>query len=375
MKIAINTLAIIPGKVGGTEIFLVNLIKNLVRIDKENRYLILVTKNNKRIFSNYPENVELLEFNFNNNSRVIRIFFEQVILPSKLKKEKVGLFIAPNNTGLIYCPCKILLIVHDLIYFIYPKYYSFLRRNYLQKFVKYSCKKANKIVAVSQSTKNDIVRYTGVKESKIKLIYEGVELKRFANIKKEEAKQFIIKEYGIKDYIFSPTSLYPHKNNHILIRAFAELKKQKKIPHKLIITGGDPFKRAGWLKDLIRNYNLENEVFYLGRIFDKHIPLFYRAADLTVYLSSYEGFGLPVLEAMASGCPVLSSNRGSLPEIVGEAGIVVDPTNIEQITHRMYELLTNKTLRKEYVIKGLIRAKQFSWKNCANEFIKLYKTI
>ena len=375
MKIAINTLSIIPGKVGGTEIFLVNLLENLLRIDNKNEYLLIVSSNNKKAFNFNYQNVSFLELRFNNNSRAKRVFFEQFYLPIKIKKKNVDLFIAPGNTGLVRCPCKQLLIVHDLIFFVYPKHFSFIKRTYLHKFVKYSCKVASRIVTMSKNTKNDIVKYIKANEDKINVIYEGVDFEKFSRIKRDEAKDFIRRKYNIKNYVYSPTSLYPHKNNDLVIEAFTKLKKEKKVPQKLIITGIDPYKKMNWLKDVIAKYEMENEVFYLGRVPGQHLPYLYSGADAVAYLSSYEGFGLPVLEAMAAGCPVLSSNRSSLPEVVGDAGVLVDPFNIEEVTNKMYELLTNENLRKEYIAKGLARAKQFSWENVARRFIKIYGNL
>ena len=375
MNIAINTLSIVPGKVGGTETFLVNLVKNLLNIDRENRYLLIVSRSNKRIFNFNSENVEYLEFGFDNNSRIKRVFFEQFILHKKLKKKAVDSLIVPGNTGLIRCPCKQLLIVHDLIYFIYPKYYPLIKRIYLHKLVRYSCRKADRIATISQNTKSDIIKYTGVSEGKIDVIYEGVDFERFSKIKKDEAKEFIQRQYGIQGYIYSPTSLYPHKNNDLLVKTFAKLKNEKKIQQKLIITGIDPYKRTNWLEGIITKYRMENEIFYLGRVPDKYLPYLYKGADLMVYLSSYEGFGLPILEAMASECPVLSSNRSSLPEVVGDAGILVDPFNIEEVANKMHKLLTNEILRERFINKGLIRAKQFSWKDVAKRLIKIYNHL
>jgi len=375
MNIAINTLSIVPGKVGGTETFLVNLVKNLLNIDRENRYLLIVSRSNKRIFNFNSENVEYLEFGFDNNSRIKRVFFEQFILHKKLKKKAVDSLIVPGNTGLIRCPSKQLLIVHDLIYFIYPKYYPLIKRIYLHKLVRYSCRKADRIATISQNTKSDIIKYTGVSEGKIDVIYEGVDFERFSKIKKDEAKEFIQRQYGIQGYIYSPTSLYPHKNNDLLVKTFAKLKNEKKIQQKLIITGIDPYKRTNWLEGIITKYRMENEIFYLGRVPDKYLPYLYKGADLMVYLSSYEGFGLPILEAMASECPVLSSNRSSLPEVVGDAGILVDPFNIEEVANKMHKLLTNEILRERFINKGLIRAKQFSWKDVAKRLIKIYNHL
>ena len=264
MRIGINLLFLRPGKVGGSETFSVNLVKNLLKIDRENRYLLIVTRNNKRIFRFNSENVEYLEFGFDNESRLKRISFEQFILPRKLNERKVDLFIALGNTGLIRCPCKQLLIVHDLIYFVYPKYYPLIKRIYLHKLVKYSCRKADRIATMSHNTKNDIIKYTGVNKDKIDVIYEGVDFERFSKIRKDEAKEFIKREYGIQSYIYSPTSLYPHKNNDLLVKAFAKLKNEKKIQQKLIITGIDPYKRINWLKEIIAKHGMENEIFYLG---------------------------------------------------------------------------------------------------------------
>lgn len=375
MRIGVNTLFMIPGKVGGSEIFVMNLLRHLLKVDKKNKYLFIVCRNNKTVFNINSKNVEYLEFNFDNSSRSKRLFFEQIILPQKLKEKKIDLLIAPGNTGLIQCPCKQLLIVHDLIYFVYPKYYSLIKRIYLQNLVRYSCKKANRIAAVSQNTKKDIVKYIKAKEDKINVIYEGVDFEKFSKFKKEEAKKFIQKQYGVQEYVYSPTSLYPHKNNDLLIEAFAKLKKEKKISQKLLITGNDPYKKIDWLKGIIAKYGMENEAFYLGRVPAEHLPFLYSGADITVYLSKYEGFGLPVLEAMAAGCPALSSNRSSLPEVVGKAGVLVDPFNIESVVNKMNKLLTNDSLRKECIEKGLVRAKQFSWENVAQRLIKVYNSL
>ena len=375
MYIAINLLFLRHSKVGGSETFVVNLVKNLLKIDKENKYLFIVSQNNERILIVNSENVEYLKLNFDNNSRIKRVFFEQFILPQKLKERKIDLLIAPGNTGLIRCPCRQLLIVHDLIYFVYPGYYSLAKRIYLQNLVKYSCRKADRVIAVSQNTKKDIIKYTKTEKDKINVIYEGVNFERFSSYKKEEAKNFIQKQYGVQNYVYSPTSLYPHKNNDLLVKVFAKIKKEKKIPQKLLITGIDPYRKANWLKNIIVKYGMENEIFYLGKVPVKHLPYLYSGADLTIYLSSYEGFGLPILEAMAASCPVLSSNNSSLSEVVGGAGILVNPFDTEEVVNKMHELLINESLKKECIEKGLARAKKFSWEKAAQRLIKIYSNL
>lgn len=375
MKIAINTLSVIPDKVGGSETFLVNLLQALFKLDKKNDYTLIVCRNNKGIFDSDFDNVKQLEMDFDNNSRLKRLFFEQIVLPRKIKEMGIDLLISPANTGLLYCPCKTLLIIHDLIYFVFPHYFPLIKRVYLQSLVKYSCWKAGRIAAVSQSTKEDVIKYVMVEGNKIDVIYEGVNFERFSEVSKKDARNFVEKHYGSKRYIISLTSLYPHKNNEFLIRAFAKLKKEKGVPQKLFIVGIDPYNKISQLKATIASYGMKGEILYLGRVFSNELSFLYKGADMSVYLSEYEGFGLPILEAMASGCPVLSSNKSSLPEVVGDAGILVDPSDINSVVDKMGKLLGDNNLREQYIEKGLVRAREFSWENVGRRLVKLYNLI
>ena len=376
MKIAINTLSIKPNQMGGTETFLTNLIKNLINLDPNVDFFLIVSKNNQSTFPFNSKNIRFKLINFDNTSQIKRIFIEQTLLPIWLKKEKIDCLIAPGNTGLLYSPCKVIVIVHDIIFCVYPESYSTLRRLYLQKFVKFSCTKADKVVTMSNNTKRDIGRYIGINMGKIGVIFEGVDFEYFSAKSKDDRNQKILTTYGLKEkYIYSPTSLYPHKNHEVLIKAFARLKKEKKIPHKLVITGFDPLKKEDELRDLIERFNVQNEVLYLGAIPYEHIPILYSEASLTAYLSLYEGFGLPVLEAMASGCPVICSSCSSLPEVVGNAGILVDPFDVNEIASKMHDLLTNEELKAKYVKRGLNRAREFSWESSAKKLIDVYNEL
>lgn len=376
MKIAINTLSIKPNQMGGTEIFLTNLIKNLINLDQNVEFFLIVSKNNQSTFPFNSKNVRFKLINFDNTSQIKRIFIEQMLLPIWLRKEKIDCLIAPGNTGLLYSPCKVIVIVHDVIFCVYPESYSRLRKLYLQNFIKFSCKKADKVVTMSNNTKRDIGRYLDINMGKVGVIFEGVDFEYFFTKSKAATSHQILRSNGIEGkYIYSPTSLYPHKNNEILIKAFARLKRERGIPHKLVITGFDPLNKENELRDLIKHYGVQEDVLYLGAIPNEHIPAMYGGADLTSYLSLYEGFGLPVLEAMVSGSPVICSNRSSLPEIVRDAGVLVDPLDINEITAKMYDLLTNKDLREGYVKRGLNRAKQFSWKNSAKRLIETYNEV
>ena len=376
MKIAINLLSTVPNQIGGVETFLVNLVQSLLKTDVENEFLLLVCENNKSIFNFEVNNSKQITCNVDNNSRVKRVLYEQIVLPFILKQHNIDLLIAPGNTGLIFRNCKILVIVYDLISFVIPEIFPLTKRLYIHNFVKYSCKNADKILTSSANTKKDIVKYTGVDENKIDIIYGGVDNKKFCGHSKESALNFLSEKYGISgQYIYSPTSFYKHKNNDILLKAFAELKKTKAIKHKLIITGFDPYNEFGKFQQLAEDYNVADDVFFLKVIPFEHIPFLYSGADLTVYLSRYEGFGLPLLEAMASKCPVLSSNQSCLPEVIGDAGLLVNPYNTNEIVEKMFELLNNENLRKEYIEKGLSRVQEFTWENVARRLIQTYRKM
>jgi len=373
MKIAITTLGVAPGLWGGGETFLVNLINKLVDIDRENKLLLIVSRSNEKLFPAAGGNIEHLRYNFDNSSRTLRVLFEQFVLPWSLWRKKVDLLIAPCYTGLIYSPCPVVLIVLDFVYFVYPKSVPLAHRVFYRKFVPYSCRKASKVAVISSKTKDDAIRYTGIDEDKIKVIYCGVDYEFFANPAQDIAEPDILKQYGIdRSYIFTPTSLYEHNKDDSLIKAFAKLKEKYKVPHKLVITGFDPANRLNLLKHLIHELGLDDEVLYLGRVPKKHMPLLYSKADITVWLSVYAGFGLPIVEAMAAGCPVLSSDQSCLPEVVGDGGVLVNPFDIQGIVDKMHLLLTDKELRKACIEKGRLRAKHFSWDKVAQNLIDIY---
>jgi glycosyltransferase involved in cell wall biosynthesis len=237
----------------------------------------------------------------------------------------------------------------------------------------YSCRTAWQLAAVSENTKRDIIKYLGINDRKIHVIYEGVTTEEFNNLKKDDVLDIIRKKYGLTErYVYCPTSLHPHKNIDLLVNYFAKLKEEKGIPHKLVITGVDPFRKEGYLRNSIVACHMEKEILYLGHVSRGIVNFLFKCADMVVCLSSYEGFGLPVIEAMAAGCPVLSSNRASLSEVVGESGVLVDPFDERSVINAMFKLLTDDKERSIFINKGFNRAKYFSWYFVASNLIKIY---
>jgi glycosyltransferase involved in cell wall biosynthesis len=226
------------------------------------------------------------------------------------------------------------------------------------------------IISISHHTKYDMLKHFKIPEDKIKVIHLAAN-ECYKPLKEDEIYK-INEKYSLNHpYILYVGGLEPKKNIPTLLKAFYKLKKHD-VNHKLVITGEKRWNYKS-IFETIDKLNLQKEVIFTGYIPDEDLPALYNAADLFVYPSLYEGFGLPPLEAMACGTPVITSNTSSLPEVVGDAGIMVNPYDIDELTNKMYKVLTNEGLTEELSKKGLERAKLFSWKKCAEETLNTYK--
>jgi glycosyltransferase involved in cell wall biosynthesis len=269
--------------------------------------------------------------------------------------------------------------VHDIIPFITRHDKEINLFNRFEKFLDYlsmqGLKKAKRIITDSEYSKKTLIKYLDYPEERIDVIYLGIDHDKFKVIKNSRQK---LEKYGIENECINVLyvgSEMPRKNLQTLIKAFYKLKK--KIPNARLIKLGEhqaPEARER-LKTLIKKLGLQNDVVFTGYVPEEDLPLFYTAADLFVQPSLYEGFGLPVLEAMACGTSVVSSNATSLPEVVGNAGIMVDPIDVDGFVKAMYEVLTNDGLRENIIKKGLERAKMFTWKKTAEETLKVYEKM
>lgn len=237
-----------------------------------------------------------------------------------------------------------------------------------------SCRRADRVIAVSNHTKKDIVKLFGVSESRIDVIYHGVG-EDFKRLDSDVCREYMAKRFGVADdYLLCLGQFKPRKNVRGLIRAFHRLKRRPGgIHHKLVLAGEE-----GWMENdvvrLIRELGLSEDTMILGYVPQSDLPLLYNAASLFVYPSFYEGFGLPILEAMACGVPVVCSNATSLPEVAGDAAIQVDPHDLSALAGAIRAVLTRPCLREELVQKGLVRARAFSWQDTARKTLQVYQT-
>ena len=242
------------------------------------------------------------------------------------------------------------------------------------KIFHYFKKKASLIIAVSENTKIDVMKYLNVPEKKIRVIYHGVE-KEFQKIEDGEYLKHRLRGIGIDyPYIFYLGTLEPRKNVERLIEAFIQLKKRNQINEKLVISG-----IKGWghqsIFDKVASSGIEKEIIFTGFVPNEFLPFLYNGASAFVYPSLYEGFGLPVLEAMACGVPVVTSNVSSLPEVAGDAAILLNPYSVDELADGIWRILSDEDLRNSCITKGIERAKSFTWERCAMETLKAFNEV
>lgn len=350
--------------------YIKHLIENLAQIDKRNEYVIF-------LLDKEYDKFKLPAKNF----RKVKVFShwyswrEQVILPFEFLKERADLMHFPHFNSPVFYFGKSIVTIHDITPFFFPghKMNSRLRKNAFRFVFNSSIKKASVVIAVSGSTKNDIVKHFGLKSDKIEVIYEGVD----ENFKILPNRGKIIEKLNARYNIQKPFIFYTgvwrnHKNITGLIRAFAMLKKELGGKYQLVLGGKeDPFYPE--VKKTIRDLKLEKDIICPGFIPAGELCQFYNICSLFVIPSFYEGFGLVGLEAFACGAPVVSSGITSLPEVLGKAALYFDPRNTDQMASVMSEALKNTETQGRMIQDGFKQAQKYSWRRMAEETLKIYQ--
>ncbi|MFZ6034987.1 MAG: glycosyltransferase family 4 protein [Patescibacteria group bacterium] len=294
--------------------------------------------------------------------------WSQIFLPLKLYSQKdIDVFFSPAHYLPRFCPVPSVVTIHDLSYLFFPE--DFLKKDLyqLKTWTRYSVNAAKAIVAVSETTKRDIVKNYGVPSSKVNVIHNGYEKKHLLS----ESKLRLLE--SDHPYILYVGTLQPRKNINTLIEAFYKF-KHLYPDFKLVIAG-----KKGWLYekifDLVTDLGLEDDVYFTDYISDNQLIFLYKNAFCYVMPSLYEGFGIPPLEAMSMGCPVISSITSSLPEISGDAALYFDPKSPFDLVEKLKKLKETPELRKSLIKKGYHRIKQFSWETCASETLDVIKNL
>ena len=299
-----------------------------------------------------------------------RIVWEQLIQPVQLLRARVDLLHSMAFVQPVVLPCPGVVTIYDLSFFLFPESFESGRRMYLKWGTAYSARQARRVVAISESTKRDIVRLLGVPDGKVDVVACGVD-EDFRPVEESRVLDELRKKRNLPpQMLLFVGTIEPRKNLVTLLEAYSVL-KARVDPPPLVIVGP-----KGWRNEEVlaraEKLQLVDDVLFPGYIPRDELPLWYNAAEVFVYPSLYEGFGLPPLEAMACGTPVVVSDTSALPEVVGDAGLLVEPSDAEGMALAMQRALTDRDLRRTLRKNGLERARRYTWRRAAQDTVKVY---
>ena len=374
MRIGIDyTPAVMQG--AGIGRYTRELVGALLELDTKNQYRLLYCyPGDDRPDPFFPKLPNVTERPLPIKERMLTILWHrmQLPVPVELFSGPLDVFYAPNFVIPPTRHAKPVLTVHDLSYLLVPECHTPELRAYLEKTVPRSLARASIILADSYTTKNDLIVLLDVPAEKIEVVYSGVSA-AYTPVTDPARRQQVRERYGLdRPFILMLGTVEPRKNIARLIQAYDKLRREEDIPHILVIAG-----KRGWVSDEIYatpgKLGIDEHVMFLDYVAEADLPALYSAADLFAYPSLYEGFGLPPLEAMACGTPVVCSNTTSLPEVVGDAALTVDPRNTDAIAGAMHSVLTDYDLREQMIARGLHQASQFTWQAAASKLPAIFQ--
>ncbi len=351
----------------GNETYVSNLLKGLAEIDPRNEYTLLTTAPAlcRRLIDGHA--------NFTLRSVSANPFFRiPWQIPLQLQRYPADLlhvsYIAPPRI-----PCPTVVSVHDIIYALMPETFSARDRLILSSLVPVSMRRAARVLTLSENSRQDMLTRYKLPADKVVAIHlaPAGHFRPVSTADIERARQ---KYDTSQSFVLAVGNLQQRKNLVRLMEAFVQAKQTHRLPHKLVLVGKQHWGyEAIWAS--VQANNVAAHVKFTGYIPDEDMPALYSAADLFVYPSLYEGFGLPVLEAMACGTPVVTSNTSSLPEIAGQAALMVDPYNVQAISEAIAQGLLDENMRSTLRAKGIEQARRFSWAETARQTLKIYEDI
>jgi len=362
---------LLSSKYQGSRTYLINIMHELMKIDRDNTYYICI--DDKEKVPSLDEHVERDNFPLRKYYFKNPIFRLGINIPFIEYRDRLDIFHSQYISP-AFSFAKEIVTIHDILYETHPQFFTkfFIARS--KFFIRISARRATKILTDSKYCKSQLINIYKIPEEKIEIINGGANTEKFNTLNKDRAKEYIYKKFKIRSFILNVGRLEPRKNQISLVKAFHYLLRTNKIDEKLVIIGPKDFHFKP-IYQYILNNNLESSIFIFNTIGDYELLLFYKAASIFVYPSFAEGFGLPVLEAMACGIPVIASNSSSIPEVVGDSGILVNPHKLENLIDAIKTLLNRSSLRKELSEKAINRSKIFSWKSAALRTLKIYNEL
>jgi glycosyltransferase involved in cell wall biosynthesis len=393
MRIGVNTLPLFPGQIGGMETYTFNLLTHLTAIDRQHSYYLFVARYNRALFNfNHPNvaQVRILSLQglryaqrgparlagsagrrLPNLSRWLVNAVASVHMLSSIRKHRIDLWFCPLiNLAPRHIHLPSVVSIPDLQPEFYPGFFRDDLLDWSRRRYPASCRDATKVITLSEFSKGTIVDRYGVSPDKVHVIPLAVG-EEFLLPHEKSAPEAVKAKYGLPpEYAFYPANTWPHKNHPTLIKALDLLRMKHGRLLPCVLTGVEREGHHALLK-AADEHGLTGQVHLLGYVEKRDMPLLYRGASFLIFPSLFEGFGIPLLEAMASDCPVLCSRVASIPEVVADAALFFEPTDPEQIADAMHRILSDEELRRTLVHAGRERTHHFSWERTASETLKV----
>ncbi len=366
MRIGVD-LHVLTGKFQGSRRYLSNIYRSLLSQDRTNEYFLFVNDAIK-LREPWLSLGQLIEFG--TTSSLSRLTWASPLLS---KRHKLDMFHFQYVSPL-WIPSLTLLTVHDILFETHPQYFTipFVLRS--RALVRRSCQSAEHIFTVSEYCKSMISELYRIPASNISVTPNGVDTSIFHSIDRETSRKIVQQLFGVSDFILTVGRLEPRKNHIGLIKAYKRLRNQLKDVPRLVIVGQRDF-RFKEIFEEIQSSGLEKQIIIMEDVEDEVLAHLYRSALCFVYPSFAEGFGIPLVEAMACGCPVITSNTTSMPEVVEDAGLLVNPVDDEQIAESMQRLIEDSALQADMSARGLKRVVKFDWDSSASAMKQTFDVI
>ncbi len=358
MRIGVNALYLIPGCLGGTEIYLRSLLAALAEVDSTNEYFVFTNRETGADLVPHQPNFHLHQENLRASFRPARILWEQTMLPLAVLRLRLDVMLNPGFTAPLLCPKPQVTVFHDLQHKRHPEYFRWFDLPFWKFFLYWSAQVSRLVIAISDSTAADLRRFYRLPDSKLRVVLLGVDPMFFEVGKRREPERFLL----------AASTLHPHKNLDGLLRAFAGFRKVHPDFH-LIACGIHGF-FTGPLVALRESLGLQEAVQFPGWVPREDLYDLYARASAFVYPSKFEGFGLPVPEALAAGIPTACSQIEPLSSIAGDAALLFDPLDLDAMTSALLRIVEDHALRDRLAQAGPKRAAMFSWRATAEKTLE-----
>jgi glycosyltransferase involved in cell wall biosynthesis len=371
MRIGIDATALPPQPVGAGN-YIINLIRSFAALDSDFEFVVFVQQSRQHLFD-LPPTPGLHWQQFPDASPARRLAWEQITFPGLAKHAGIALLHSPHYTHPYRLHCPSVVTFHDMTFFLYPHLHTLAKRFFFATAIRISARHANALIAISESTRQDAIRLLEIPPNKISAIPLGVD-ENFHPVNNEFLLADVRQRYNLPEkFILYVGVVEPRKNLPLLLKSYKTLVNEG-INHPLVIVG-----RFGWMyNEVLRQIDtlgLKSRIHFTGYVPQADLPIVYNLADVFVYPSIYEGFGLPPLEAMACGTPVITTAISSMPEHVGDAGILVPAEDEWALSRAIHSVLTDRMLHDQLSLKGPRQAAKFTWKRTAQETLQVYKKV